>query len=248
MKLVRTLRDMNCRFTGLCKEDELYLMELTSFSLTLHLSKSMTGRSYIRNLKRLAALLSRVECLQQEHGVETSSFLSELKKSMPDIRSAAGSLFSLPHFLRKTLDAFSLRQFELSRTLVSLSAELTVPDNDSENPIHFIHGLPVGIQLEITLHNISRENRLWLVMTMGKESKQFIFLDLKLFGASNELRKVTYFATFYKTPKAVSFTLRVCIGVECFPEDIHAGMNSGGPKCELTFLCPEREVYFSARS
>lgn len=248
VKLERTLRDMKCRFTGLSKEDELYLMELTSVSLTLNLSILMTGSSYIVNLKRLAAVVSRVECLQQEHGVEPSSFLSELKKSMPNIHSAAGSMFSLPHFLRKMLNAFSLKQFELSRTLLSLSAEITVPDNDSENPIHFIHGLPVGIRLEITLRNISRENRLWLEMTMGKESKQFIYLDLKLFGGSNELRNVTYFATYYKTPKAVSFSLRVCIGVECLPDDIHAGLNNGGPKCELTYLSPEREVYFSGES
>ncbi|KAF8006060.1 hypothetical protein BT93_K0375 [Corymbia citriodora subsp. variegata] len=248
VKLERTLRNMKCRFTGLSKEDELYLMELTSVSLTLNLSKLTTGCGYIVNLKRLAALLSWVECLQLEHGVERSSFLSELKKSMPDIHSAAGSMFSPPHFLRKMLDAFSLKQFELSRTLLSLSAEIAVPDNDSENPIHFIHGLPVGIRLEITLCNISRENRLWLEMTMGKDSKQFIFLDLKSFGGSNESSKVSYFATYYKTPKAVSFTLRVCIGVECFPEDIHAGKNNGGPKRELTYLSPEREVYFSAKS
>lgn len=248
VKLERTLRDMKCKFTGLSKEDELYLLELTSVSLTLNLSKLMTGRGYIVNLKRLAAVLLQVECLQQEHGVEPSSFVCELKKSMPDIHSAAGGMFSLPHFLRKMLDAFSLKQYELSRTLQSLSAEITVPDNDSENPIHFIHGLPVGIQLEITLCNISRENRLWLEMTMGKELKQFIFLDLKLFGGSNDLKKGTYFATYYKTPKAVSFTLRVCIGVECFPEEIYAGMPSGGPKRELTYLSPEREVYFSAKS
>ncbi|KAJ0089195.1 hypothetical protein Patl1_31443 [Pistacia atlantica] len=43
-------------------------------------------------------------------------------------------------------------------------------------------GLPVAIPLEITLHNISSENRLWLRITMSEESTQFIFLDLNLIG------------------------------------------------------------------
>ncbi|KAK9290186.1 hypothetical protein L1049_008352 [Liquidambar formosana] len=129
--------------------------------------------------------------------------------------------------------------------LKHIKAELEIPDNDSENPLPFVSGLPVGIPFKITLYNVLREKRLWLRMAADEELTRFIFLDLNQFGGCDEVRKFTYIAPFYGTPKVFSFTLRVSIGMEGSYEDVHMVKGCGGPKHELTHLCQDVEVYLS---
>uniref|UniRef100_A0A2P2PN39 Integrator complex subunit 4/Protein SIEL C-terminal Ig-like domain-containing protein n=1 Tax=Rhizophora mucronata TaxID=61149 RepID=A0A2P2PN39_RHIMU len=131
----------------------------------------------------------------------------------------------------------------LCSTIRHIKAELTVPGNDSENPLSFVSGLPVGIPLDIALHSVSSENRLWLRITRSENSTQFVSLDTNLCNGSNEVNRLTFTAPFYRTPKASSFTLRVCIGMECLFEDIHVTKGYAGPKHVLVYLCQEKNVY-----
>lgn len=128
--------------------------------------------------------------------------------------------------------------------LKHVHAELGVPHNSSEDPVIFVSGLPVSIPFEITLYNISSANRLWLRMNMSDESTQFVFLDPNLLGGCKDAEKFTFIAPFYRTPKAASFSLKFCIGIECLFEDIHSVKGNGGPS-GLAYLCNEKEVYFS---
>jgi integrator complex subunit 4 len=56
----------------------------------------------------------------------------------------------------------------------SIKAELKVAENDSENPLAFVPGLPVGIRFCITLHNTSSADRLWRRMSVGGTSPQCV--------------------------------------------------------------------------
>ncbi|XP_028111999.1 LOW QUALITY PROTEIN: protein SIEL-like [Camellia sinensis] len=243
-KLDTTLREMRYRFIGLSKEEELHVLELILLNFILRLSSVEVYYDFT-TLKNLHSTLSRVEFLHEELSIQPSNFVTELKKSLDEIGFSTDGPFYTPFLIQKLVEFFSLKQFVFCGKLKHIIAELDVHDNDFENPFHFISGLPVGIPLEITLYNISRENRLWLQLAVDETLTEFVFLDLERFGGSNQIRKFTFVAPFYKTPKANSFSMRVYIGMECLSEDVYSFKRRGGPKRELVFLCKEKEVFLS---
>uniref|UniRef100_A0A803QFE6 Integrator complex subunit 4/Protein SIEL C-terminal Ig-like domain-containing protein n=1 Tax=Cannabis sativa TaxID=3483 RepID=A0A803QFE6_CANSA len=144
---------------------------------------------------------------------------------------------------RRLLEMFCLKEIMFVGRLKYLNTELIIPNNGPENPIIYVPGLPVGIACQITIHNISVESRLWLKMTMDDGSTQFIFLDLNNFEECNGYRRFSFLAPFYKTPKAMSFSIRLCIGIECPFEDLHFVKHRRvGPKHKLAYLCKEIET------
>ncbi|KAH9718517.1 protein SIEL [Citrus sinensis] len=240
-KLDRSLRELRCRFLGLSKEEELHVLELMLVSCLLRLSKFEIC-FYYTTMRNLSSTISHLEFLHQQGSTEPSNFVTAVKKSLFEINISHTSY--RPSLFNQLLNSFSLSQLVFHGRLEHVHAELGVPDNSSENPVIFVSGLPVSIPFEITLYNISSVNRLWLRMTMSDETTQFVFLDSNLLGGCKDAKKFTYVAPFYRTPKA-SFTLRVCIGMECLFEDIHSVKGNGGPKRALAYLCNEKEVYFS---
>ncbi|KAJ0088067.1 hypothetical protein Patl1_31451 [Pistacia atlantica] len=246
-KLDSRLADIRCRFIGLSKEEELHVLELVLVSCLLRLSK-VEICCYLTTLKKLSSTISHVEFLHQQGSIELSKFVTEVKDSLLEICTSTFGASYKPFLFSQLLESFFLNQMLLSGRIRHIKAELDVPDSSTENPVTFVSGLPVAIPLEITLHNISSENRLWLRITMSEESTQFIFLDPNLIEGYSEFLKFTYIAPFYKTPKAVSFSLRVCIGMECLFEDVHFVKVHGGPKRMLSYLCHEKEVYLSMAS
>ncbi|GLT73769.1 hypothetical protein SLA2020_456050 [Shorea laevis] len=245
-KLDRRLRDMRSRFIGLSIEEELQILDLTVVACLLRLSKAEFC-CYHGTLKRLSSTISHVEFLYKKGSLDPYNFLTEVKKSLHEIGTYIGGGPCKPFVIRRLLNSFSPKQFSLCGSPRYANTELEVSGNDSENPLPFISGLPACIPLEITLHNILNENRLWLRITLSEELTQFVFLDLNLTGGGNDVRKFTFMAPCYLTPNVASFTLRVCIGMECLFDDIHLAKGSGGPKHELTYISPEKEVYLSMR-
>ncbi|KAK4834531.1 hypothetical protein QYF36_024374 [Acer negundo] len=241
-KLDRRLREIRCRFIGMSKEEELHVSELIILTCLLRLSK-VEICCYLNTKKKLASTTSRIECLYKEGSIEPSKFVIEVRKSLLEIGT---SLKPFP--LHQLLDSFSLKKLTLSGNLRHINAVLDIPDNSSENPLPFVSGLPVGIPMDITLHNISTENRLWLRISMSEESNQFVFFDPDLFRDCSEVRKFTYIAPFYITPKLVAFSLRISIVMECLFEDGHSTTGRGGPKYVLAYLCREKEVHLSVAS
>ncbi|XP_030926422.1 protein SIEL isoform X1 [Quercus lobata] len=243
-KLDMRLRELRSRFTGLSMEQELQILELVLLTCTLRLCK-VEICCHFATLKKLSTTVSRVESILKSANIEPTIFISEVGKLLCLNEMSSSEASCNPFMFKELLKHFSLSQFVLCGRLNQIKAELTIPDNDSENPLPFVSRLPVGIPCDITLHNTSNENKLWLRMSMDDESTQFVFLDLNLFGSSDEVRKFTYVAPFYKTPNAISFTLRVCMGMECLFEDVLSVKKYGGPERELTYLCQEREVHLS---
>ncbi|GMJ03271.1 DEFECTIVE in snRNA PROCESSING 3, SHORT-ROOT interacting embryonic lethal [Hibiscus trionum] len=245
-KLDRRLREIRNRFIGLSKGEELQILELSLVALLLRLSK-MDICCYDTTIKILLSTVAHAEFLHKEGSIEPSNFIVEVRKSLHDAGSSSSSSTYKPLLFQKLLDSFSLQQFVLYGTPRYIHAELEVPGNDSENPLPFIPGLPASIPLAITLHNVSTESRLWLRISMSEELIQFVFLDSNLIcsgnRSSNEVREFTFVAPFYLTPKAISFTSSVSLGIECFSENVDRVNVSGGPKCELTYLCPEKEIF-----
>ncbi|KAL6959592.1 hypothetical protein U1Q18_039746 [Sarracenia purpurea var. burkii] len=243
-KLDRALRKMRYRFIGLDKPVELHIMELILLNYVLRLS-SVEAYCDGTTLGKLHFALSRIEFLLKEASIEPSIFVTELKKSLHEIGFSTKGSFNSPFLFRKLIENFSLKPFVLGVKLKHLKAELDVNDNDFDNPFHFIPGLPVGIQLEITLYNISTENRLWLQLTTAEDLTEFVFLDLNRFGGDNQIRKFTFVAPFCKTPKAKSFTLKVYLGMECLSDHVHLSKCCRGPKQGLVYMCQEKEVFLS---
>ncbi|KAL4352960.1 hypothetical protein GQ457_06G005550 [Hibiscus cannabinus] len=250
-KLDRRLREIRNRFIGLSKGEELQILELLLVALLLRLSK-MEICCYDTTIKLLSSTVAHAEFLHKEGSTEPSNFIVEVKKSLHDVGSSSSGSTYKPLPFEKLLDSFSLQQFVLCGTPRYIHAELKVPGNDSENPLPFIPGLPASIPLAIALHNVSTESRCWLRISMSEESTQFVFLDSNLIcsgnRSSNEVREFTFVAPFYLTPKAISFTSSVSLGIECFSETVDRVKVSGGPKCELTYLCPEKQIFLCKSS
>lgn len=224
---------------GLSKEEQCHVLELALLSCVLRLSKVRICCG--PTLSKLHATLSRLDALCGEESIELSDFAKELKKCCQGEINEA----SCPLPVNKLVEIFSLQQIVFSGGFKHIKAEIHVPDNDSENPLLFIPGLPVGITFQITLYNISIKNRVWLRMVM-EGSCQHVFLDLNQFEGSDEVKKCTIEVPFYSTPKAPSFSLRSCVGIECQLEDvIQLRKGHVGPKHDLMFLCKEKVIYLA---
>lgn len=243
-KLGRNVKEMRYRFRGLSKEEELHVLELTLVTCILRLSKVEFCCHQV-TLKKLLLIISRTQFLLKESAIEPTSLLVELKKTLGEIDTHNDGASFSPVLFMRLLESFSLKQMRFSGSFKHIKAEMDVPGNDTE-PLPFISGLPVGIPLEITLYNVSYENRLWLRMTVNEQLTEFVFVDLNQSGGCDEVKKLIFMAPFYKTPKAVSFTLRVCMGMECLFEDANLINDCGGPTRELVYICQEKEVYIGA--
>ncbi|XP_065871772.1 protein SIEL isoform X1 [Euphorbia lathyris] len=248
-KLERTLRKIRCQFIRFSKEEELYVLELSLVAHILRLWKVEYCCCYFATLKKLSTTIAHIEFVHEETSTEVSNFLMEVKKTLQE--AAANYSVGGSHFI-KLVNDYALKEFRMMRgeLMRHIYAALDVLDNDSEHPIPFISGLPVAIPLEITLHNVLSETRLWLRMAMNEEELiQFVFLDNVniLGGAYDDAMKFNFVAPFYQTKAASSITLTVSIGMECMFEDIHLHRRSyGGPNRPLVYLCPDIQVYLCA--
>ncbi|KAI3474248.1 hypothetical protein Pfo_029036 [Paulownia fortunei] len=242
-KTERRLKEMLYRFTGLSRGEKLHILELMLLTYTLRLSYGGTC-CFEDYMNKVNSVLCRVEYLDKEGSIELSHFVIELQNISCEIGNSEDGPIHKLNLLQKSLNLFSLKHIVLSGELKYLDAELEVCDNDLQNPLPFISGLPVGVPFDITLYNISSETRLWLAITLGEKSTQFVFLDLHEFGGCNAIRKFTFIAPFFRTPKVKHFLLKVSIAMECLSED-EQFKHCNGPKHELIHLCKGKEVHLS---
>lgn len=244
-KLDRRVKELMSKFVGFSAEQEYNILELILMTYALRLCKVETCFVNL-TFKRLTSIYSCIESILKERSVLPSNFVAELGKLLHECHTASinGSSCS-PLQLNRCLKLFSLKKFVLHGTIRHLMAELSISNNDSLHPFPFISGLPVSIPCEITLHNIFRKCKLWLKMSLDDGLVQYVFLDLDILLGSGDVRNFVFVAPFYRTPKANSFTLKVCISLECLFENVSPVQRCGGPKYELVPLCKEKQVYFS---
>ncbi|KAM1597902.1 hypothetical protein PS2_032759 [Malus domestica] len=246
-KLDTRLRDLKSTFIRLSKREELHILELILVTCVLRLSK-VEICCHLRTLRKLSSTMPQVESLLRDGSLEPSRFITEVEKLSSETGTSLNEASCDPRLFQRALESFSLKQLVLSGGIKHVNAELDIPDNSYENPLRFVAGLPVGIPCHIRLHNVLAESRLWLKMTVNEDddSTRFVFLDLNLFGGSEDIRIFTFSPPFYRTPKAFSFTIKVCICMECLSEveDV-SSVKSRGPRHELTYLCREKDVYLS---
>ncbi|XP_019162591.1 PREDICTED: protein SIEL isoform X2 [Ipomoea nil] len=238
------LKEMRYRFIGLTKEDEFHVLELKLVADTAKLCKLEAGCQY-NTTKKLHSSVSLAQQLHEEGSISLSSFVTELQKALNEINMSGSATMENPFSLLSSLKQFKLRQLVLPGKLKYIEAEMDVQGTDFQNPLPFIPGLPVGISLAITVHNVSVEKRLWIKMSLEEKMTQFAFLDLRELGGDDEVRKFTIVAPFYKTPRARCFSLRVCIVIECSSDCSQMPRNCGGPKHDIAYICEEKEVFFS---
>ncbi|KAM3266125.1 protein SIEL [Capsicum annuum] len=245
-KLDRCLRDMRYRLIGLDKEDNFLILELIIANGILTLC-NMGACANKTTLKKIHSIMSCIEHICEEGSTESSNFVVEVQKSLREIDATSCPFLDNPYLLMKSLEHFTPRKVVSSGNLKYMEAELHFQGNEFQNPLPFVSGLPVGLSLDITLHNISSENRLWIKMSLEEKLPQFVFLDLHEIKGHDELRKFTFVAPFYQTPKANCFSLKLCIVLECISEGDQLFRGCGGPKHEVVHLCEEKEVYLSSK-
>lgn len=245
VKMERRLKEMLHRYIGLSSEGELHILELllVTYILKLSCGEIFCLQDYMNKLK---FVLGRVEYLSKEGSIELSQFVTEVQNFSCGIGTSEDGVIQKLDILQNSLKLFSLRRIMLTGDLKYFDAEVEVFNNDFQNPLPFISGLPVGIPLNITLHNISSETRLWLAINLGEKSTQFVFLDLHEFGGCCETRKFKFVAPFTRTPKVKHLLLKISIAMECLSEDQHL-ISCKGPKHELIHLSEVKEVHLSAR-
>ncbi|CAH8391355.1 unnamed protein product [Eruca vesicaria subsp. sativa] len=237
------LMEIRCRFTGLSTELSL-VMELVILSCLLRLYKfEICYRLSCK--KKLSSTVSQLELHHEQQCTKPSDFLTETTKSLQEIGSSADISCCRLLDLIKKFNCFSPEQFTLSTNLKCVSAELEVPGNGPYHPISFVAGLPVAIPCEIKLLNVPRDARLWLRISRSDDTCQFVYIDPNLYSGDEREKRFMFTAVTCKTPRAVVFTLRVSIGVECLFEDVCSGKHRYGPKHPLVYLCKQREVHFS---
>ncbi|KFK38270.1 hypothetical protein AALP_AA3G092600 [Arabis alpina] len=240
------LMEIRCRFTGLSKEESL-IMELVIFSCLLRLYK-LEICCRLSCMKKLSATVSQLELHHKQHCTKQSDFLTETKKSLQEIGSSADINCRRLLELIKIFNCFSPEQFTFSGNLQCVSAELEVPNNGPYSPISCVPYLPVAIPCEIGLFNVPRDTCLWLKISRSDEACQFVYLDPNLYNGDEGEKRFMFSAVTYMTPRAVVFTLRVSIGIECLFEDIGYRKRRHGPKHSVAYLCKEIEVHLVSRT
>ncbi|GAB2299207.1 hypothetical protein Dimus_033279 [Dionaea muscipula] len=244
VKLDRVLLELRYRFMGLSKEDELHLLELVILGYLLRPSRFQLC---CHTSKKLATAVSQAVLFSKVEFVVASDFVNHLTEISQDNIASINEVLYSPLHLKKLLDSFSLKDFAHLERIRHKKAELLIPGFDGENPLTFIPGLPVGIPLDITVHNATSKDRLWLILSLD-ESSEFVYLDLDDHGDCEQALRIVCTAPFYRTPNAVAFTLRISVGMECLSEDLHRVKVHGGPRHPLTHLCREKEVYLTVQT
>ncbi|KAL9239279.1 hypothetical protein vseg_013617 [Gypsophila vaccaria] len=240
-KLEKLLLALRYRFSGLGVENELYILELLLLGYVLTLSSFNVN---CKVLPKLRTIIAHMNHLRTATSVVSSDFVNQLfdlssKQSLSNDRNLC-----VPSDLKKLRDLFIPKNITLTQRIRQVSAELVVTGFDSVTPVQFIPGLPVGVPLEITLYNVTSDHVLWLKLTLVDEHTEFVFLDLEEFSDVHEVMQVKFTSPFYRTPRAVAFTLRISIGIECESENLHPMKGYGGPQHVLTYINPEIEIYF----
>ncbi|KAL7095209.1 hypothetical protein ACP275_10G010000 [Erythranthe tilingii] len=243
-KTERRLKEMLYRFKDLSRGVEMHILELMLVTYTLRLSYGGGTIFFEDYTSKVNSVFRRVEILGKEESIEPSPFLIDLQNISHEIGNSRDGFIHKPELLQKSLNLFSLKQIVVSEKLDYLDAEIDVFDNDFQNPLPFISGLPVGIPFDITLHNISLGTRLWLAITDGEKSTQFVFLDLHEFGGCNEIRKFTFVAPFFRTPKVKHLLLKVSVVMEWLSEGQHS-KHLNGPKQDFIYLSKGKEIHLS---
>ncbi|KAL8039035.1 hypothetical protein ABFX02_10G009000 [Erythranthe guttata] len=243
-KMERRLKEMLHRFTGLSRGVEMHILELMLVTYTLRLSYRGGTIFFEDYTSKFNSVFRRVENLGKEESIEPFPFLIDLQSISHEIGNSRDGFIHKPELLQKSLNLFSLKQIVVSEKLDYLDAEIDVFDNDFQNPLPFISGLPVGIPFDITLHNISLGTRLWLAITDGEKSTQFVFLDLHEFGGCNEIRKSAFVAPFFRTPKVKHSVLKVSVVMECLSEGQHS-KHLNEPKQNFIYLSKGKEIHLS---
>lgn len=243
-QIERRLKEMLYRYTGLSRGEKLHILELMLVTYTLRLSYGET--CWVEDCtSRLNSVLRSIEYLHKDGSLEISHFVTELQNLSCEIDQWEDNAVDKLDLLQNSLKLFSLKHIVLSGDLKYLDAEVDVCGNDFQNPLPFIPGLPIGIPFEITLYNIPSETKLWLAISLGEKSTQFVFLDFTELGGSDEkLRKFRYVAPFFRTPRVKHFSVKVSMAMEYSSEDQHV-KHCIGPKHELVYLSEGKEVHLS---
>lgn len=241
-KLDMSVRRMEYCYVGLNRVLEVQVLELSLIAHLFRLSKIPVCSKVV--LGKLLWVINCWEDLCADGSCELSDFSGEIKKACdtdPTGDYLIGNINNL-------FQLFCLKPTTDFGMLKVISAVLRVCDDDSENPLQYICGLPVGVSFKISLWNVSGHHRLWLRMTIG-ESMQHTFLDFSCFGGNAEVKSGFMVVPLYATPKACSFVLRVCLVMECPSAGISTHREGhGGPSDCVVQLSDELDVYFvSAR-
>lgn len=244
-ELELVLKGMRYRLVGLSREDESYILELVVLAHVVRLS-ILDLPPQNASFCKLSDALSYMENLMRVGSTEPSRFILELQKSLNNDSRVEEDSIRQNNF-QKLLNLFLPRRLTISTKLRYLKAELCVPGNNSENPLPFVAGLPTSVPLKVTLYNISSLMNLWVNLKIDNGATQFVYLDHNHSGECSEVTNLMCTLPFYNTPKGLSFILKISIGVECIHEkSIHVvEKHIRGPKCDLTYLCQDVDIYFS---
>jgi len=237
-KLDTSVRRMKCCYAGLNRELEVQVFEFALLASLFRLSELAIYSELV--LDKLHWIINQVDGLCADGSYELSDFSKEVKKSF-DANLIDGSPVVN---ICSILEIFDLKPATDFGMINATSAVLKVCDADSENPLSYVGGLPVGISFDISLFNISSHDRIWLRMVAG-ESTQHVCLDLSCFGGDDKVKSRSTVIPFYATPMACSFVLRVCLVIECpFGSMGDHQEGHGGPRDCVVQLSDELAVYF----
>ncbi|XP_037447721.1 protein SIEL-like isoform X1 [Triticum dicoccoides] len=237
-KLDTSVRRMKCCYAGLNRELEVQVLEFALLAILCRLSEF--GTCSILVLDKLHWIINHIDGLCADGSYELSDFSKEVKKVFDDNFINGTPIVNICTFL-EIFDLKPARDFEM---LNATTAVLQVRDTDSENPLSYVYGLPVGVAFDMSLCNTSSHDRIWLHMVAG-QSVQHVFLDLSCFEGNDKMKSCSRVIPFYATPMACSFVLRACLVIECPFGSIGTHQEGhGGPRDCVVQLCDELDVYF----
>lgn len=250
LKLDSGVKYLLYRFRGLSYDQLSQVYELYAlvflWKLVLHPSEALVNDGATSMpLQELASIVRVSKKTSEDETTPPSFFLSVIEEQLlGEEGSAKGT--SKWKCAREVALSFWPREISVVASS-EVWAHMKVPGPDFDHQIEFVPGLPLGISVDITLHNVSESSALWIQFAVDSSAVQYRYLDMgdsQVSSACN-VRQLTIVLQLENMQAGASCVSRICIVLEGleYQGNYKSCSSCRGPKGSVVPLCSEKEAH-----
>ncbi|KAL2632120.1 hypothetical protein R1flu_016806 [Riccia fluitans] len=238
-------RFMGLSYAQLVQVYELYAIALL-WKLVLHPREALSSdRASSLPFQELGSITAASKRLSEDENTSPSSLLRTIQEQ---ILSEEGSAKATIKWKCAREVALSYWPCEMSvvAPISEMWADMNVPGPDFDHRIEFVPGLPLGISVDITLHNVPEKSSLWIQFAVDSSAVEYRYLDIgdsQIDPACN-VRQFSTTLRIENMQAGASCVSRICIVLAGMEQQGHkADQSMGrGPKGPVVPLCNEKEA------
>ncbi|KAL3690066.1 hypothetical protein R1sor_016375 [Riccia sorocarpa] len=182
-KLDHGVKHLLYRFLGLTyaqlvKVYELYALVLL-WKLVLHPREALSSdRTSSLTFQELASITVASKKLSEDENSSPSSLLRTIQEQMSN-EEGSSKAANKWKCAREVALSYWPRGIPIDAPISEVWADMNVPGPDFDHRIEFVPGLPLGICVDISLHNVPERSSLWIQFAVDSSAVEYRYLDIK---------------------------------------------------------------------